>query len=183
MSRATRSCRGKGKPQRASYVQGSPVAEHYRPPVTATGPERTNYLVTSASEAKSSFGGVFCLEKQCKLWLCVQGFSAGVSSCECSIFHDSASRVMQAPQTASMMMSCSFPERNCSFFSRKKGQSASEACRCLHGSFYPDRLLRAEEENRLSDELLGQAVLLWGDCAENQASTRCCAAVSDLAVR
>ena len=37
LSRAARSSRGKGKPQRASSVQGSPVAARYRPPAPATG--------------------------------------------------------------------------------------------------------------------------------------------------
>jgi hypothetical protein len=38
LSRAERSSRGKGKPQLASSVQGSPVAARYRPPAPATGP-------------------------------------------------------------------------------------------------------------------------------------------------
>ena len=60
LSRATRSSRGKGKPQLASFVQGSPVAACYRPPVPATGP-RLTCVHTSASEEMTSFGGVFSL--------------------------------------------------------------------------------------------------------------------------
>ena len=44
LSRATRSSRGKGKPQLSSFVQGSPVAACYRPPVPATGPRLSCYL-------------------------------------------------------------------------------------------------------------------------------------------
>ena len=58
LSRATRSSRGKGKPQLASFVQGSPVAEYYRPPVPATG----SHLLTCERQAppKSRFpSGVF----------------------------------------------------------------------------------------------------------------------------
>jgi hypothetical protein len=45
LSQATRSSRGKGKPQLTSFVQGPPVAACYRPPAPATGPRL--YLVSN----------------------------------------------------------------------------------------------------------------------------------------
>ena len=59
LSRETRGGSGKGKPRLASFIQGSPVAAHYRPPVSATGPRQLILCNASASEAKSSFGGDF----------------------------------------------------------------------------------------------------------------------------
>src|ERR1035441_9914306 len=59
LSLATRSSRGKGKPQLASFVQGSPVAVYYRPPVLATGPPLS--CVTPAPPKKSvPSWGFFC---------------------------------------------------------------------------------------------------------------------------
>ena len=59
LSRATRSSSGKGKPRLASFHKGSPVAARYRPPASATGPAFILVSTTGASEAKTSFGGVF----------------------------------------------------------------------------------------------------------------------------
>ena len=67
LSRATRSSRGKGKPQLTSFVQGSPVAACYRPPVPATGPRLlvTYKRLRSEDFLRRPFLPVFCYESGC----------------------------------------------------------------------------------------------------------------------